>query len=176
MTDLQIYDHEASFSTTGDGLRGTPVMLMDKDDGSLTWSRVYSNTSTVLTLDTPLNRSPDDFDAYLLGSIPLSIVSGDLTFGAPAVKKTLRYILAQFERGASGHLDVYVASDQENQTTTAWQFVGSIPLTGRTEYRLPVNVSGGTGRIIRYQIIGTYPGQVTCITALVLKVDHETPL
>lgn len=175
-TKLEIHDPDAAFTTASGGLRGVPVLLMDRDDGSLTWSRVYSNTSTILTLDTPLSRTPDVGDAYMLGSIPLTIESGDLTFSKPRVIKSLRYFLAQFERGASGHLDFYVASDQDSQTTTAWQFVGSIPLLARTEFRLPVNVSGGTGRTIRYQILATQPGQITCLTSLTLIVDFETDL
>jgi len=175
-TKLEIHDPSAAFTTASGGLRGVPVLLMDRDDGSLTWSRVYSNTATKLTLDTPISRNPDLHDAYMLGSIPMSIESGDLTFNKPRVKKSLRYFLAQFERGSTGHLDLYVASDQDSQTTTAWQYAGSMGLKGRTEYRLPVNVSGGTGRTIRYQILATQPGQLTCLTSFTLCVDYETDL
>ena len=164
-----ISDAAATFHTTGDGLRGVPVIVMDRDNGNLIAACVYSNTATDLTLDRALPRNPDRYDAYCLGAIPMAIASGDLTFGAPTQVKHLSHMLFQFERGGSGVLYVDVAADQESQTSTAWQYAGSVPLKGRTYYRLPIEVAGGTGRTIRYQIRAMYPGQLSILTEVTLE-------
>ena len=166
-------DSSASFYTTGDGLKGVPVLVMDRDDGTLIHARVHHNTSTRLYLDTPLSRNPDRYDAYLLGSIPLAIESGDLTFGNPREYTSISYFTFEFERGSVGHLVLYLAADQESQTNTAWQFAGNVPLKGRTQYRLPITCAAGRGRVIRYLLMGTRPGQVTTITHLSIDFTQE---
>ena len=172
--DLQLDDADASFYTTGDGLRGVPVMVMDRDTGALVSAVVYSNTGTRLKLDRALPRDPDRYDAYILGSIPMGIESGDLTFGKPTEVKHLQHMLFQFERGGSGQFYVDVAADQESQDTTAWQYVGAVPLKGRTYYRLPVSAKGATGRTIRYQIRAQFPGQLSILTEVTLEFSNRT--
>lgn len=153
-----IRDDSASFDTTGDGLRGVPVILMDRDTGALEYSRVYSNTATILTLDTPLSRTPDAYDAYYLGAIPVAIESGDLSFGSPRAIKNLYEFTFQFPRNSNGNVDLYLAADQENQEEAAWIYVGGFSMAGRTYYRMDVQVSAGTGLWIRYLVMGMAPG------------------
>ena len=174
MSKAFISDASATFYTTGDGLRGVPVLVMDKDDGTLQWARVHSNSGTRLKFDTPLTTAPLTNDAYYLGSIPMTVESGDLTFGSPNEIKSIHSFLFHFERGSRGILRLNVASDQASQTSTAWQRAGSVPMKGRTEYRLSMaGISGATGRTIRYQLLGIEPGQIANITHMTIVVDEE---
>lgn len=166
-------DADAAFDTANDGLRGVPVIVMDRDTGELISARVYSNTATNLTLDVPLSRDPDQYDAYVLGAIPMGVESKDLTFGAPQTRKSLHYVTFEFERGGKGSFDFYLASDQESQTTTAWQYEGTVPLKGRTDYRLPLDTLGSSGRIIRYQIVSITPGQLSVINHMTFDYEIE---
>ena len=166
-------DPSASFTTTGDGLRGVPVLVMDRDNGTLIHARVYSNTATRLKLDVPLSRNPDRYDAYILGAQSAAIESGDLTFGAPRERKSLRYCTLEYERGSKGTLALYLAADQTSQTRSAWSLAGYIPLTGMGYYRLPIHIAAGTGRVIRYLLISTNPGQPFTVTHFSFELDSE---
>jgi len=168
-----IADSGAAFYTTGDALCGVPVIVMDKDDGSLISSRVYSNTATGLKLDCPLSRAPDRYDAYFLGSIPFALESGDLTFGAPQEIKNIAYVTFEFERGSLGVLDFYLAADQESQTSTAWQYAGSVALKGRTTYRIPITCPAQRGRTFRWLLLGLRPGQKITLTHLTFEFGQE---
>lgn len=157
-------DSSASFTTTGAGLRGCPVLVMDRDDGTLVSSRVYRNTATRLYLDAPLTREPDRYDAYWVGAIPMSLESGDLTFGMPRAVKSLEYATFEFERPANGLMVLYLSADSESETETDWQIAGYVPLKGRTYYRLPLNVAAATGRVIRYCLMTISPGWPVVLT------------
>ena len=172
MIKIMISDGQAAFITTGAGLRGVPVMIMDRDDGSLLWARVYRNDATHLYLDIELTRYPDQYDSYLLGSIPTVIESGDLTFGNPRVVKTLRYFNIYYERNFKGQLVLDLAADQLDQEDTEWTREGYIPLTGTGYYRMPIDSAAGTGRTIRYQLKSTDPGWEMAITHI--SIDFET--
>ena len=172
MRDM-ISDSGASFKTTGDGLRGCPVLIMDRDDGTIRHSRVYSNTATRIELDTNFGTSPDQFDAYWIGAVPLVIESGDLTFGNPRIVKSLHYVDVEFEPGSRGVLAFFLASDPPSTTETNWKRAGYIPLTARGWFRLPLSMSrDSSGRVIRYKIVGTAPGQPVNITHLGFKFDY----
>jgi len=167
-------DPSATFYTTGDGLRGVPVLVMDRDSGELIHSRVYSNTAKRLTLDVPLPRNPDRYDAYVLGAHPFAIESGDLTFGHPRVKKSLRYATFEFEPHAKGSFAVYLAADQTDREQTAWQFAGYVPLGKSGFYRLSFfGVTAATGMAIRYCLLSTVPGQQIPITHVSFEFDME---
>ncbi len=165
-------DSGAAFYTTGDGLRGAPVLLIDRDTGELLHSRVYSNTATSLWLDVPVTREPDQYDLFVVGSVPMTIESGDLTFGNPRVKKYLKFVTVEYERGAKGQLAFYLLSDPTSQTKSNWQFEGLIPLTGQGWYRLSLNSKAQSGRVLRYQLISTVPGQPVSITHLSFSGDY----
>jgi len=169
----KIADAGAAFHTTGDGLRGVPVIVMDRDTGEVISSRVYSNTATRLVLDTVLSRNPDRYDAYFLGAIPFSLESGDVTLGAPQEIKTISYVTFEFERGSLGALDFYMAADQESQTTTAWRYIGTVPLKGRTHYRMPVYDLSQRGRTFRWLLLGLRPGQKVILTHLTFDFETE---
>ena len=173
MSKVFLKDSAASFYTTGVGLRGVPVLVMDRDDGKLLHARVYRNTADILHLDVELSRAPDQYDAYILGSNPFSIESGDLTFGAPRETKSLRYALFEYERGGKGHLAFYLASDQTSTTRTNWQRAGNVPLTGPGYCRLPLNVPAATGRAIRYLVMSTIPGQNCTLTHLGFEYEVD---
>jgi len=168
-------DSSAAFYTTGSGLRGAPVLVMDRDTGELIHARVYSNTGTALTLDTVLSRTPDAGDAYVVGGIPMSIESGDLTFGNPRVVKSIQMVTFEFEPQPRGKLAFHIAADQEKTDSTAWQFGGYVPLTQRVGYyRLDlsgVGVKGATGRAIRYCISAHDPNRAACLTHLSFTFD-----
>lgn len=168
-----IADSGAAFYTTGDALRGVPVIVMDRDNGTLVYSQVYSNTATRLNLVNDLGRYPDRYDAYFLGAIPFALESGDLTLGSPQEIKTISYVTFQFERGSSGSLDFYLAADQESQTETAWRYIGTVPLKGRTHYRMPVFNSAQRGRTFRWLLVGLRPGQVVRLTHLTFDFETE---
>lgn len=164
-------DAGAAFYTTGDGLRGAPVLLIDRDTGELLSSRVYSNTATKLWLDVPMTREPDQYDLFVVGAIPLSIESGDLTFGNPRLEKFLKFVTVQYERGAKGQLAFYLLSDPTSQTKSNWQFEGMIPLQGKGWYRLNLKTKAAQGRVFRYLIVSTVPGQQATITHLSFTLD-----
>jgi len=166
-------DPSASFYTTGSGLRGAPVIVMDKDTGVVTYARVYSNTATQLKLDVELPRNPDRFDSYVIGSIPVVIESGDLTFGSAREVKSIHYFTFQYERGGRGSIALYLASDQASETSTAWQLAGYAGLTGPGYYRMPVEIPAGTGRVIRYTILAMMPGQPFTLTNFSITMERE---
>lgn len=166
-------DPSATFYTTGAGLRGVPVLVMDRDDGTLISARVYSNTATQIRLDIPLSRSPDQYDAYVLGSVPTSIESGDLTFGAPQERKSISTAIFDYERRGKGKLAFYLAADPTSPTRTTWQFVGYVPLTGNGRYLLPTNVPAATGYTIRYCVMGTDPAALFALTHLAFEFTAE---
>ena len=168
-----ISDGNATFYTTGAGLRGVPVLIMDRDDGSILWARVHHNTATRLFLDIELSRYPDIYDSYILGSIPSTLESGDLTFGNPRVVKSVRYFNVHYERYFKGQLALDMAADQLSQTETEWTRIGYIPLTGSGFYRLAVSNAAATGRTIRYQLKGTGPGWQEAITHISINCEFR---
>lgn len=156
---ITIEDQTASFNTTGDGLRGVPVLFMDRDTGALEFSRVYSNTGTVLTLDTPLSRNAVAYDAYVLGSIPFAVESGDLPFNNVRAIKNLHYFTLEFPKVTTGNIILYLAADQANQEEAEWSYAASEYLNGVTYLRLPLQeVPDGTGRVIRWVLMAMEPG------------------
>lgn len=168
-------DPGAAFYTTGQGLRGTPVMVVDKDDGSVIHATVRSNTSTRIWLDRCLPRQPDRYDLYLLGSIPFAIETGDFVFMDPRTMQGIYYVTFEFEYGNKGHFDVYAAADPGSQTNTAWRFIGSVPMKGRTYYRLPCQDQAAFGRTIRFMMISTVPGQEFRLSSMSLDFEEEGP-
>ena len=173
MSKVFLKDSAATFTTDSDGLRGVPVLVMDRDDGTLQSARVYRNTADILHLDVALSREPDQYDAYILGSNPFAIESADLTFGAPRELKSLRYMTVEYERGSKGYVAVYLAADQTSTTRTNWQRAGNIPLNGPGYYRLPLNVPAATGRAIRYLLMSTIPGQSITITHISFEYEAD---
>lgn len=166
-------DASAAFYTTGKGLRGVPVIVMDRDNGTLIWSRVHHNTGTQLWLDTPLSREPDQYDVYFLGCVPVSLESGDLTFGDPRAMKSLKYLTVEYERGSTGGAAFYLASDVGTQITaqTPWRRIGHISFRGTGKARLPINDRASYGRIFRYILHAMNPAQAFVITHL--SFDYE---
>ena len=167
-------DPSAAFYTTGNGLRGAPVIVMDKDTGEVIYARVYSNTATQLKLDVELPRDPDQYDSYVVGSIPVVIESGDLTFGTARDMKGIRYFTFQYERGGKGSIVLYLASDQTSEETSAWQLAGYAARTGPGYYRMPIEVLGSRFRTLRYTILAMMPGQPFTLTNFSIVMDTET--
>jgi hypothetical protein len=161
-------DADAAFYTTGKGLRGVPVIVMDRDTGELIWSRVHSNNAKYLYLDVPLSRDPDQYDAYLLGSVPVTLESGDLTFGDPRAMKSLKYLTVEYERNSTGSAAFFLATDTGPQVTasTPWRRIGRISFTGTGKCRLPIINSASNGRTFRYIIHALDPSQAFVITHL----------
>lgn len=168
-------DAAAAFYTTGQGLRGTPVMVIDRDDGSIIHATVRSNTGTRLWLDKKLSKQPDQYDLYVLGSIPFAMETGDFVFVDPRSEQGVHYVTFEFEYGNTGHFDVYAASEPGSQTSTAWRFIGTVPMKGRTFYRLPCQDQAAFGRTIRFLMISTIPGQEFRLSSMSLDFEEEGP-
>ncbi len=172
-----INDGGATFYTTGAGLRGVPVIVMDRDDGTIIDSRVHSNTGTKINLDVPLSRDPDQFDTYILAGNSYTIISGDLTFNVPRANKSIHHVTVEYERGAKGNAYFYLVADPDRHEDDdiPWSFISAISFTGRGFANFPVDDPAGTARVFRYQIISILPQYSLAITHLTFEytVDED---
>jgi hypothetical protein len=166
MSKEWLNDGGAAFYTSDAGLRGVPVIVMDRDDGTIQYSRVHNNTATKLYLDIPLGTNPDQFDTYILAGNPVALVTVDFHMGHPQVEKSIQYMTFEYERGNKRNAYVYLVADPQrmDDELIPWQFVGALPFTGRGQYRMPVEVSNGTGRVFRMKVVAINPTEDLVIT------------
>jgi len=159
MSKEWLNDGSAAFYTTGAGNRGVPVIVMDRDDGTMQYSRVHSNTATKLDLDVPLDTNPDQYDTYILAGNPISIVSADMHFGHPRTLKSIHHVTVEYERGTARNAYFYLVADPSkmDDEDIDWTYVAAVPFTGKGYARFPVDVPDGTGRVFRYKMVAINP-------------------
>jgi hypothetical protein len=87
--------------TSGDGLAGVPVLLVDSA-GDVVRCRVASNTSSVVTLTTYLTTAPSAGTKAIFGGIHREVASGRFTYEDPALVKILEAVKVTFAREAAG--------------------------------------------------------------------------
>lgn len=94
----------ATFYTTGDGLKGIPVLHLTTG-GTAQWRRVQSNTATILTLDTtndaPWTNNPVAGDLIVVGGIEWYWRAPVITWGEPYRKKKGGYVAVQARPGSA---------------------------------------------------------------------------
>lgn len=170
-------DGGATFYTTGAGLRGVPVIVMDRSDGTIQHSRVHSNTAKKLNLDIPLDTNPAQYDTYILAGNTYSVISGDISFNVPRSKKSIHHVTVEYERGAKGNAYFYLVADPDRHEdeNISWRFIHAVSFTGQGYERFPVDDLAGTARVFRWKLISILPQFSLAITHLTFDytVDED---
>jgi len=171
MSKEWLNDGGAAFYTGDAGLRGVPVIVMDRDDGTIQYSRVHSNTAKKLKLDVPLDTNPDQYDTYILAGNPVSVVSVDTHFGYPRTEKSIHHVTVEYERGISRNAYFYLVADpgRMDDENLDWTFVAAVSFTGKGYARFPVEVADGTGRVFRFKVVAINPTSDLVITHMTFE-------
>lgn len=82
----------ASWSTSGDGEKGKPVVVLYADGVTVAYGKVAANTGTTLTLAEDLATAPAASDQVVLGGIAWQAKSGFSTLGEEYDTKTVRSV------------------------------------------------------------------------------------
>ena len=101
----------ASFPTSGDGLKGLPVTLVDSS-GNVTYNTVASNTGTVLTLQRIVATAPTG--TVIVGAIHGIIESGRFHLGDPGRDKVFPLAKVAFSPDSDGVFYLSVAANQDD--------------------------------------------------------------
>lgn len=105
----------ASFTTTGDALKGVPVVKIDTL-GAIEYGKIASNTGTTLVLCSPFTTAPAAGDFVIPGAIVLDIQTGRFDFQQPEVFKKFVWVTAAFQPSTAGRLWVAVGIDNSDPT------------------------------------------------------------
>jgi hypothetical protein len=109
--------------TTGDGLKGIPVMHVDSA-GNTQWRRIQSNTGSVITLDTTndaaWSANPGAGDQIVVGGIEWFWRAPLITFDDPFRQKKGCYFAVQARPGSSS-FRLRLAGLMEGLITTGFQ-------------------------------------------------------
>lgn len=80
------------FSTSGDGEKGKPVVVLYADGATVAYGKVASNTTSALTLLEDLATAPALSDQIVLGGIAWEAKTGFATLGEEYRKKVIRSV------------------------------------------------------------------------------------
>lgn len=101
----------ASWTTTGDALKGIPIAVLYADAVTVAYGKIASNTGTALTLAEDLSTAPAAGDQVIVGAIHWKARSGFPTFGEEYRKKGLRSVTARHSPTTRGEYFLAFAVD-----------------------------------------------------------------
>lgn len=103
---LTITCSAASFPTTGDGLKGVPVVILPVGGPPYEMGKIDTNTGTTLVLTAPPATAPVATDILLVGGIPLDVETAFFDYDRPEMLKWVE--------GAT------ISHDIETKATEVW--------------------------------------------------------
>ncbi len=98
--------------TSGDGLAGVPVVIINATTGSYQMAKVSTNTSGAAILLAPIT-TPSASDIVIFGAIPMDMLSGECDFEEPELMKWVEAITLAHEV-ESAATEVYCGAAVDN--------------------------------------------------------------
>jgi hypothetical protein len=108
-------DSSATFSTAGDGLGGL-VLRIISGVGEGQERVIESNTSAVLTLESPWNTPPNSASTYTIGGIDAHWRSKDFDFGNHDIVKIFRHVRTRIQEVGQVYLTMHYIVDFKEVT------------------------------------------------------------
>ena len=106
------------FPTSGDGLTGVPALVVFAD-GTYEYTKVASNTATVLTLASDLSSTPAADDQVVVGAIHMIAETGRCMVGDGMENIILRRLCVLHSPESDGEYHVSLAKDQASLAVPA---------------------------------------------------------
>ncbi len=104
-------DSTASFTTTGDALKGIPVLVLYADGTTVAYGKIASNTGTALTLAEDLATAPAVGDQIVIGGIAWQVKTGFSTLGEEYRRKFVRTLTIRHAPTTRGEYHLSFAVD-----------------------------------------------------------------
>lgn len=102
--------------TTGDGLKGIPVLKVDSD-GDVETAYISTNTSGTFATVTPFTTAPTTGDVFIFGGIEWRLETSRCDYGSPETRKRLSSVHASFKtQTVEGQVWCYGAKDDDTGT------------------------------------------------------------
>lgn len=168
---LTITCSAASFPTSGDGLKGVPVVVLPVGGPPYEMAKVDTNTGTTLVLTAPPATAPVATDIILVGGIPLDVETAIFDYDRPEMLKWVEgaTISHDIESKAT---EVWCAACGDNDVPTVFT-VASVAdsclvndATGEKHFWLYTKQS----RTLRMRLLSFLRGWPVAIRALVVSV------
>lgn len=109
-TPTTLTDTDAAFTTTGSGLKGMLLKIID-GTGVEQSRRILTNDSQTLTLETGFSTLPDTSSTYTVGAIDSYWRSKDYSFGAEDITKIFRHVRVRPREEGNVELDMHYIVD-----------------------------------------------------------------
>jgi hypothetical protein len=150
-----------AFYTTGDGLKGLPVLHVDRN-GTRQWRRIQSNTGSVITLDTtndsPWANIPQAGEQIVVGGIDWYWRSPLVDYGEPLRKKRGGFLEIEALPG-SANFATRVVGLLEGYGSRTWSttlnFLNTGALWGVGAWGVMV-WGGGTQQALKFRLMRTF--------------------
>lgn len=168
------------FPTSGDGLKGVPVVVVSST-GNIEVGKVASNTSSTLVVTRPFATAPTSSDVVVVGGIPLDIQTSRFDYDRPEVLKCLVAATVTFApQGSAARLwcgsgwDTTEPTVFTLSTTAAADFADLSATDGEHHYWL----YSPQARRLSMRLLAVSPGVDIVIASWVLsvrmKAEEET--
>lgn len=158
----------ASFPTSGNALKGVPVVFVDSS-GNFTYNTIASNTGTVLTL-ARIQTAPTG--TCIVGGIHAIMETGRFHLGDPARDKVLGFARVAFSPDTDGQFWFSYASNQGTAAVAGATTDGDLTLTdGEEQFWIRER-----GRLLRWRIDVVEPGCDPAFLGVLLDVTRREAL
>lgn len=102
--------------TSGDGLKGVPVLKVDAD-GDVETAYISTNTSGTFATVAPFTTTPTTGDVFIFGGIEWRLETSRCDYGSPETRKRLSSVHASFRaQSVAGQVWCYGAKDDDTGT------------------------------------------------------------
>lgn len=168
-TRLTVTCSGAAFPTTGDTLKGVPVVFIDAT-GGFTYNTVASNTATVLTLARIEATAPTG--TVVVGGIHGIIETGRFHLGDPARDKVMAFARVAFSPDSDGQFWFSYAANQADAAVASATTSGDLTLTdGEEQFWMRQR-----GRLLRWRIDVVEPGCDPAFLGVLLDLPRKEAL
>jgi len=122
------------FPTSGDGLKGLPVLLLPAAGPPYEMLKVDSNTSSTLVLTAPPTLTPASSDLVFVGGIPLDLQS-DFDYEQPELLKWLEGLTLSFEPDDTANLatEVWCGAGADGTDPSAYSVTDYADMNAETD-------------------------------------------
>lgn len=163
------------FPTSGAGLKGVPGIHVTAD-GTRQHFKIATNTSSTLTLVSPLSMAPTANDVVIVGGIEWRVRSGSWDFESPELKKTVDNVRIDFTaQTAAGQVWCAVGGDTVDVACTQVSSVSDVAVLSRTSGEYPFKVMRGPYRRFTMEFFALSPGFDVQMQGFLVTMRAPTP-